>query len=207
MSTLHDVHIWISALLTLIVLSAMFKESRIYRAVESYFIGLSASVLAYYIITDVLYHRLIAPLLRGEWLYLIPLLLSIPIFFRKFPIVNRFTPWIVAAGIGVYIASIMTRIFEGLVVKQLALFIPVMYQGETVWSFLTSILSGVLATAVLFHFSPYKKTTISGKLFDSMAVISIVVALGVLLGYTVASYIALFVDRIYFLIETFLKMI
>jgi len=207
MSTLHDVHIWISALLTLIVLSAMFKENKIYRAVESYFIGLSASVLAYYIIMDVLYHRLTVPLLRGEWLYLIPLLLSIPIFFRKLPIVNRFTPWVVAAGIGVYIASIMTRIFEGLVVKQLALFIPVMYEGETVWSFLTSILSGVLATAVLFHFSPYKKTTIPGKLFDSVAVISIVVALGVLLGYTVASYIALFVDRIYFLIETFLKMI
>lgn len=204
---LYNIGVWISALLTLIVLSAMFRENRVYRAVESYFIGLSAALLGYYLFVDVIYMRIATPLMSGNLLYLIPLLLSIPIFFRRIPVIYRGTPWIVAMGIGVYIAVVMTRIFDGLVLRQLALFIPTFHTGGFSWSDVTPLLSGVIATAVLFHFSPYKKVTISGKIFDSVAVISMVVALGVLLGYTVASYIALFVDRIYFLIETFLKMI
>lgn len=200
------IQVWITALLTLIVFSAMFRENRLYRAVESYFIGLSAAVLAYYIVVDVLYRRVTIPLLQGDMLYLFPLLLMIPIFFRKLPGVDKITPWIVAAGVGVYIATVMTRVFDGLIVRQLALFIPVFESGYTSWDALTSLLSAVIATAVLFHFSPFRKRAFVGRLFDSIGVFSIVVALGVVLGYTVASYIALFVDRIYFLINTFLGM-
>ncbi len=191
--------VWIAVVVTVVVLSAFFRESSLFRAVESYFIGLSASLLAYYLITDVLNERVFLPLAHGRWSAGIALLLMLPVFFRKVPVFASIAPWIVAVMVGVFSVILFVRVADGVVVRQILFFTALPDRYSFVEKSMLVLFSGVVATTVLYHFIPSRKDGVAGKIFDRSGVFFTVVALGVLLGYTVASYATLFVDRVYFL--------
>ena len=200
-------YIWVSALFTLIVLSAMFGENPLFRAVESYFVGLSAALLAYFLVSDVLWIRVVEPLSNGSFEQLIPLIIAVIILLRRVHPFSEVSSYLVAVTVGISVSAALIHVFDAVVVRQLAYFVPAFREEGSLWFHAVILLSGILATATLFHFSPFRKTTLGWRLLDGIGVVSVIVAFGVFLGYTIASYAVLFVDRLYFLVHVLLGIV
>ena len=79
--------IWtvVSFVLTLMVLSYFLGDNLFFRVATYLFVGVSAGYVAVLLIYDVLWPRLILPLISGSFIYLVPLVLSILLLAKLFP--------------------------------------------------------------------------------------------------------------------------
>src|SRR4030043_546087 len=77
---LNTIGIWLAALLTLFILSFLYKDNPFYKFAEYLFVGVSAAYWAIYSYYNILRPNLILPLFyQGQLLYIIPLVLGISI--------------------------------------------------------------------------------------------------------------------------------
>ena len=75
---IDTIGVWIASLLTLCILSFLYKDNPFYKFAEHLFIGVSAAYWAAYYYHNILLPNLVQPLFRqGELLFIIPLALGI----------------------------------------------------------------------------------------------------------------------------------
>lgn len=211
--------IWtvVGFVLTLLVLSLILGDNPLFRLVSYLFVGLASGVVAVIAIYQVIWPKLILPILRGEYLTFIPLILSVLLITKLFPrlsfLGNFSMAYLVGAGAAVAIGG---AVMGTLVAQTNALITPFSLKTAAGSGNLVSqlaeggfILIGTLAALFYFQFSARVQANQSvqrsqfvetaGKLGQAF----IAITFGALLAGVFGSSIAALVERLAFLLTAF----
>jgi len=205
-----EIGIWIGGFLTLAIMSFLYKDNPIYKAAEAIFIGVSAGYWTVYMYFNVVDPLLIANLLKGELLYIVPLILGLMMLARLIPSIGWISRWPMAFIIGITAGLNFTAFLASDVIGQIDGAIKPLNTWN--WSFPGIFLSsgfqntvasiGVISTLVYFFFSKEHKGAF-GKT-ASVGILFIMVAFGGSFGYTVMARISLLIGRMDFIFTTWL---
>ncbi len=226
----RTIGIWVAALLTLAVLSFLYRDNPLYKLAESIFIGVSA---AYYMVisfwTVIVPNQLgnvipetiqnwcmpgLSPVRKPDWyLYLVPLILGVMLLWRLAPFGAWVARWPLAFIIGTMAGLKLVSYLEADFLSQIhASLVPIIITTEpTIWeNFWASvrsllILLGMLATLVYFFFSIEHKGVVGGV--SRVGIWVLMIAFGAMFGYTVMGRIALLVQRFQFLFDDWLWLV
>jgi hypothetical protein len=225
----HDLGIWIAALLTLFILSFLYKDNPLYKLAEHLFVGISAG---YYIVLNfwtVVMPNLIDPLTRSftghdpvthavvqqvggpfqgslgdyrGWL-LVPALLGVLLFTRMVSKIEWVSRWSLAMIIGVYAGLKTTGFAQGDLVAQAQGSLQPLWTGD-LWAGVNAILFTIgLITSLLFFFYSREHKGALGVAART-GIVFLMVSFGAGYGYTVMSRLSLLIGRFQFLLEDWL---
>ena len=212
--------IWIAALLTLCILSFLYKDNPFYRFAEHLFVGLSAAYWVVYSYYNILWPNLIQPLFgQGQLLLIIPLILGIMMIMKLFPKVGWMSRWPLAFIVGSYSGYHLITYLQSNAVEQvratLVPFIQIeswksLFTNPGVMTFLNAIaipvvIVGVITGVIYFFFSKEHKGVFGG--LARIGVWFLMIAFGASFGYTVMARISLLIGRMYFLLHNWLHLI
>lgn len=207
--------IWIivSFVLTLLVFSYFLGDHAIFRFVMALFIGISAGYIAVVLIFQVILPRLVVPLLSGNHLVLIPLLLSGLLLLKLSPKFSRFgnisMAYLVGVGAAVAVGGAVMGTIIGQVKGSWNEFFPTA-GGSPLLAYLEGglLLIGTLATLAFFHFNAKKGNITGGKRNMLMAIfawigkIFIAITLGVVFASVLTAAATALIERTDFLVRT-----
>jgi len=177
------------------------------------FIGVSAGYFAVVLIFQVILPRLVVPLVSGNKLVLVPLLLSGMLLLKLSPRFSRFAnipmAYLVGAGAAIAIGGAVMGTLFGQIQGAWSEFVP----GENESRFLVIIegaflLLGTLATLAYFHFDAKKGNVTSGKRAILVAIIAwvgkifIAITLGVVFASVLTAAATALIERTDFVITT-----
>jgi hypothetical protein len=203
----HDLWIWISAFLTLMIFSFLYKDNPFYKFAEHLFVGVANG---YYIALywhNSIRPNLLEPLSQGQFLYIVPLLLGLMYFTRFIPKIS----WLVRIPIGFMIGwgagisipahfqAEILRQLQGTIVTPRSFAQPI----NGIWD--SIIMIGVICTLVYFFFSREHKGILGPA--SRLGIIFIMIGFGASFGYTVMARISLLIGRIQFLLGPWLGLI
>ncbi|MCK4591162.1 MAG: hypothetical protein KAT86_05360 [Candidatus Latescibacteria bacterium] len=193
--------VWIAALLTLCILSFLYKDNPFYKFAEHLFVGVSAGYVVALTYHNTLIPNLFVPLLKqGDYILIIPLILGIMMLLRLFPKVGWISRWPLAFIVGVTAGFwLITYLQSNGLVQIRETLRPFNTLGNIV------IAIGVLTGLTYFFFSKEHK-----GLFGKTAKVGIwflMVTFGASFGYTVMARISLLIGRMHFLLSDWLGLI
>ncbi len=193
---------WVAALLTLGILSFLYKDNPFFRFTEALFAGVS---LGYYVgitMDNTLIPNLFRPLIRDfgtNFFLVIPALLGIMLYTRYIPKISWIGRFSLAAFIGYYAGVIMLQKLHGEVLPQMKnTFLPLNGFNVEMLNNLVIII-GVLTVLVYFFFSVEHKGAL--KPVSKIGIYFIMLSFGAAFGYTVMGRISLLIGRMDFLIN------
>jgi hypothetical protein len=222
----RTIGLWVSALLTLSIFSFLFGDNPMYRLAESLFIGVSAAyvmVVGFWTgIVQNLFGKLIPDLMRQtfipglspsqgtELIYIVPLILSVMMLCRLLPKIGWIARWPLAFFIGATAGFRLLGFFESDFVRQIQnTIMPLVVTGgdNNFWESVrhTLIVIGVLSGLVYFFFS-IEHRGIVGRI-SRLGIWFLMITFGASFGYTVMGRIALFAQRLEFLLDDWLWII
>jgi hypothetical protein len=198
---------WIAALLTLGILSFLYRDNPYFRFAESVFAGVS---LGYYIGQEsdqTLRPNLFLPLFQnfGEsWHLLIALALGVNLYTRYIPKIAWMARWSLAVYVGYYVGVNMVQKLHGEVLPQMqSTIVPLtLHGGWGGWLGLIEsvvLFVGVLSVLVYFFFSLEHKGVIGGV--SRVGIWFLMIGFGAAFGYTVMGRVSLLIGRMNFLIN------
>ncbi|BCY18153.1 hypothetical protein hrd7_20020 [Leptolinea sp. HRD-7] len=211
--------IWttVAFILTLVVILAYFLGERnpVFNVISNLFIGIAAGYAALVVIFQVIYPRLIVPVMfpslgYSRALALVPLLLGFLLLFKSFPrlskIGNLATGLIVGAAAGVIIGGAVLGTLYAQSKAAISLFDPVtgIQSGKLVDSIF--MLIGTIATLAYFQFGGIRRP---GKVIErpkatrflaNLGKFFIAVTLGALFAGVISATMAVLAERLSFLV-------
>ncbi len=211
---------FIAAALTLMILSFLYKDNPAYKIAEHLFIGVAAGYGLAVEYFNVFKPNLQDPLLAGrDWWLLCPLLLGLMMFTRfteKWSWVSR---WPLAYMVGIYSGMAVIGFTEGDLMRQVeASLIPpistetikVFWVSPGILTFLDMLASPIivfgLICILLYFFFSLEHRGVAGT-FAKVGTGLLMIGFGAGYGYTVMTRFALLIDRFYFLLSDWLKVI
>ncbi len=220
--------VWIAGLATLSILSFLWGDNVFYKLAESVFVGASAGyamVVGFWTgIVQNLLGKLGPGLMRvsllpglpadskPEWIYLIPLVLSILMLWRLAPKGGWISRWPLAFFIGATAGIRLVGYFQSDFVNQVqATMLPLIVMtadGRVDWTTSltnTTIVLGVLACLVYFFFS-LEHTGVVGRI-SRVGIWLLMMTFGAGFAYTVMGRITLLSERLAFLFDDWLWLI
>jgi len=213
MPAIDLVGVIVSFILTLIVFSYFLGDHAVYRFVMALFIGVSAGYFAVVLIFQVILPRLVVPLVSGNKLVLVPLLLSGMLLLKLSPRFSRFgnipMAYLVGAGAAIAIGGAVMGTLFGQIQGAWNEFVP--RGGESRFLVIiegTFLLLGTLATLAYFHFDAKKGAVTSGKrailvaIFAWVGKIFIAITLGVVFASVLTAAATALIERTDFVITT-----
>ncbi len=207
--------IWVavSFILTLLVFSYFLGDHAVYRFVMALFIGVSAGYIAVVLIFQVILPRLVVPLVSGDQMALIPLVLSGLLLLKLSPKFSRLgnipMAYLVGAGAAIAIGGAVMGTIFGQVKGAWNTFLP--STGESpILAYLEGgfLLIGTLATLAYFHFNARKGSTTGGKrnlligIFAWIGKIFIAITLGVVFASVLTAAATALIERTDFVLQT-----
>jgi len=147
---------WLAALLTLCMFSFLYKDNPFYRFAEHLFVGISAGYCLCYEYWNTVKPNLIDNLDKGNWRYLLPLVLGSFMLARLFPKVGWLSRWAIAfmvgSGAGLMIITYLQSNFLEQIKSSL---VPLDPAGQAWYVTLDNLLLfvGVVSGLVYFFFS------------------------------------------------------
>ncbi|HET9251359.1 MAG TPA: hypothetical protein VFP58_04510 [Candidatus Eisenbacteria bacterium] len=202
---------WLAALLTLAVLSFLYRDNPVFRTAESLFAGVSLGYYVGIVLDQTLRPNLIEPLAtdfaKNNDL-LIAGVLGALLYMRYVPRVG----WVARYGLAVYVAYYIgvefTRKIHGEVLPQMGRTIQPLDQGwsfQSVWAFLNSpgllALMAIVGTySVLIYFFFSREQGPVTQRVSRVGIWFLMVSFGAAFGFTVMGRVALLIGRINFLI-------
>lgn len=207
---------WIAALLTLFIMSFLYKDNPIYKFAEHLFMGVSAGYWVAYQYQNVLLPKVVQPLQKAPevvssfstggivWYYaqyIIPCVFGIMMLLRLFPKVGWISRWAIAFIVGVTAGITVYSVMEAQIISQVedtmkSLFMP----GNWFVTFCNIVLVvGVCSSLIYFYFSKEHKG-VFGKI-SKLGIWFLMVSFGASFGFTVMARISLLIGRIGFLKE------
>jgi hypothetical protein len=201
---------WIAALLTLAVLSFLYKDNPVFRFTESLFAGVSLGYYVGIVVDQTLKPNLFGPLRADfgqNWDLLMAGLLGAFLYMRYVPKVG----WVARYGLAIYVAYYIgvefTRKIHGEVLPQMARTIrPVnQFDFSGLGSFFASpglmALFAILGTySVLVYFFFSKEHNAVTRPLARLGVWFLMISFGAAFGFTVMGRVALLIGRLNFLI-------
>ncbi|MFQ5499743.1 MAG: hypothetical protein ACE5FH_08725 [Candidatus Zixiibacteriota bacterium] len=196
-----------AGLLTLAILTFLYRDNPIYKMAESLLIGVSIGYVLVITWTSTLMDILFTPLFfDGQILLVVPLLLGLAMFSRFH---NR-TAWLSRMPIAVMIGSgagvaIPVMIEKRILAQASATIMPLV--GVNGWPDLSAIVVviGVLSTLAYFYFSR-EHSGLMGRAAKT-GTYFLMIFFGTTFGYTVMSRMSTFIGRMEFLLSDFLHVI
>ena len=211
---------WIAAALTLMIFSFLYRDNPLYKVAEHLFIGVAAGYALAVEFYNVFRPNLWDPLTAGrDWWLIFPLLLGLMMFTRfssKFAWISR---WPLAYMVGIYSGMAVIGFTEGDLMQQVRASIVPPISGAAWAGFLDSpglltflnltsspvIVFGLVCILLYFFFSLEHKGT-AGTV-AGVGTGLLMMGFGAGYGYTVMTRMALLIDRFYFLVSDWLKLI
>lgn len=220
---------WIAALLTLCILSFLYKDNPFYKFAEYLFIGVSAGFWIAYNFHNLLVPNLIDPLFGADGAFLklvregqldfrlltvIAGLLGITMLFRFFPKVAWVSRYGIAFSVGLGAGLMFIVYLQANCIYQIwgtvKLSPIVITESATGWHFdwgasvaNTLLIIGVVSAMVYFYFSKEHKGLLGGT--ARLGIWFLMVSFGAAFGYTVMARISLLIGRMEFLIDDWIK--
>jgi len=199
---------WIVALLTLAILSVLYKENPFYRFAEHLFVGTS---VGYTVMTN--WYTYGKPTImksiitEGKWTYVIPVVLGLLIYTRYIKNIAWLSRYCLSFIIGYGSAYVLRSDPRSLVLTQaIATFKPLWVAGD----FLKTVSNWVLVLGVAGTLTYFFFTTKRSGIVGAGATIGkwvMMVAFGSAFGNTVMARVSLFVGRMQFLLTKWLHVI
>jgi len=227
LSTSRTVGIWLSAILTLAIMSFLFGDNMFYKTAEAILVGSSAGyamAYAFYTgIVDQLMVNLFPDLVRDwtspglpwsftwDWVYLIPAVLGVMLVCRLLPKGGWIARWPLAFIIGATAGFRLTSHLESDFLLQIKQTITTLWVENATGDFLfwpsmgaVVILVGVLLCLVYFFFSMEHKGVVGKAARGGIFVLMI--TFGAAFGLTVMGRITLLTERFDFLFKEWLHL-
>ena len=231
---MNTIGLWIGALLTLGILSFLYKDNPFYKLSEAIFLGISAG----YWFVSLFWQNLVPKLfdnlgitkilgfsaedgalqnifVHGKYdsniWYLVAGILGVMMLMRLIPRVGWISRWplafIVGTTSGVYLTRYLASNALVQVESTLKNFIILGQPGFISWSNINNlvILVGVLTGLTYFYFSKEHKGTLGAS--AKIGIYFLMVTFGASFGYTVMSRMSLLIGRLDFLYSDWLKLI
>lgn len=224
-SSLVDAGLWLGLLITLLIFSLLLGDTVLARAAQHLLVGAGTGYAVLLAIQYVLSTRLLAPLARGEWLSLLPLLLLVGVLVvagterifaqggeqgpaaahpgRMRQLLHALGAIPLALLLGVGLAAAVTGIVQGTILVQTWQVVSSAFDGGNAgW---VGVLTLLLTTATLLHLSLNRTRQIGPlprplrdllSLWVWIGERALWIATGVLLARLFASRLTLLVDRV-----------
>lgn len=203
-----SIGVWVNALLTLCILSFLYKDNPFFRFAESLFAGMSLGYYIGIVTVQTLQPNLIQPLSETffgnyNYLLLIPMALGIMLYFRYIPRISWLARIALAVYIGYYVGVLMMQKIHGQVLPQTRdTIMPVTTGGiDALWNLVVII--GVFSVLVYFYFSVEHKGVV-GKV-SRVGIWFLMVSFGASFGYTIMARISLLMGRFSFLVNNWIR--
>lgn len=202
-----SIGVWINALLTLCILSFLYKDNPFFRFAESLFAGMSLGYYIGLVTENTLKPNLFKPLFNNfggdhNYLLLIPMALGIMLYFRYIPRVAWLARIALACYIGYYVGVYLMQKLHGDILFQ-ARDTIVSVRGtsiDTLWNLV--MIAGVFSVLIYFFFSAEHKGAL-GRI-SRVGVYFLMISFGASFGYTIMARISLLMGRFSFLVNTWL---
>lgn len=218
MPTLSADLLWmlVSFILTLMVFSYLFGDNALFRFVSALFIGATTGYIFVILIFQVVLPRLVAPILNGSVITLIPLILSGLLLMKLSPKLAKFgnisMAYLVGTGAAVAIGGAVLGTLFGQIKGTLTAFDALQQATGTSPVFLilegTFMLVGTIATLVYFNFGAKKtaqNNTKRGWISATFAWIGqffIAITLGAVFAGVLTTAITALVERMDFILQS-----
>ncbi|HHY69090.1 MAG TPA: hypothetical protein PLF08_05935 [Bacillota bacterium] len=197
----RDPVIWVSAIVTIIAFSYLFKENELYKAVEHLYVGVAAGytlVMGYNNIVS----KVWTPLSRdGNFVVLIPavigLMLYVPYISKQYSWIKRI-PIAVIVGIGMALTA-RTQVMQQFIEQIKATMVPI----NSINSFI--ILLGTIGTLCYFLFT--FKPSLPIKTGSEIGKWTIMITLGAAFGAGIMGRISLLIDRMFLIFRDWIPLI
>jgi hypothetical protein len=220
---------WIAALLTLCILSFLYKDNPFYKFAEYLFVGVGTGFAIAYNYQNLLVPNLIDPLFGADGAFpklfregqldfrlltVIAGLLGITMLFRFFPKVAWVSRYGIAFAVGLGAGLMFIVYLQANCIYQIwgtvKLSPIVITESATGWHFdwgasvaNTLLIIGVVSALVYFYFSKEHKGLLGGT--ARLGIWFLMVSFGAAFGYTVMARISLLIGRMEFLIDDWIK--
>ncbi|HUV87306.1 MAG TPA: hypothetical protein VMX79_09350 [bacterium] len=220
---------WIAALLTLFILSFLYKDNPFYKFAEYLFVGVSAGFWIAYNFHNLLVPNLIDPLFGADGAFpkliregqpdfrlltIIAGLLGVTMLFRFFPKVAWVSRYGIAFSVGLGAGLMFIVYLQANCIYQIwgtiTLSPVVVTETATGWHFdwgasvaNTLLIVGVVSALVYFYFSKEHKGLLGGT--ARLGIWFLMISFGAAFGYTVMARISLLIGRMEFLINDWIK--
>ncbi|MCK4574484.1 MAG: hypothetical protein KAU36_08935 [candidate division Zixibacteria bacterium] len=201
-----DIGTLVAGILTLAILSFLYRDNPFYRMAESLLIGVSIGYMLAITWTNTLMDLLFEPLfVDGAWLMIIPLLLGLMMlarFNRKTAGLSRIPiALMIGSGAGVAIPAML----YARTLKQVSATVVPLVDANGLPDFSgIVVIVGLLSTLAYFYFSREHKGAL-GKA-ATLGTWFLMIFFGTTFGYTVMSRMSTFIGRMEFLLVDFLKL-
>lgn len=204
--------IWISALLSLFILSFLYKDNPFYKFAEHLFIGVANGYAVTFYWHNILVPALFDPLFRqGQLLFIIPFIIGMLYFTRFIPKVSWLVRIPIGISIGYYVGASIPAAIQAYIIKQIqgTILTPHNFQSWNagtlgiIWSVILFI--GVLCTLSYFYFSKEHKGILGVS--SRIGIVFVMIGFGAAFGYTVMARISLLIGRLQFFLSDWLGII
>jgi hypothetical protein len=196
----------IAGLLTLAILSFLYKDNPVYKMAESLLIGVSIGYFLVITWTKTIMDLLIDPLFYdAKWPLVIPMALGIMMFGRFHKKTSSLSRIPIAVLIGSGAGVAIPAMLEARILKQVSATVgPLMTETGMLDLSLIVVLIGVLTTLSYFYFSHEHKGALGVS--AKVGTYFLMAFFGTTFGYTVMSRMSTFIGRMEFLLSDFLKL-
>jgi len=212
MTLSHDPWVWISAILSIAILSFLFRDNPFYKLAEHIFVGVANGWAVTFYWHNVLMPSLFNPLFRqGQFLLTIPFIIGILYLTRFIPRVSWLVRIPIGISMGYAVGASIPAVSQAYIIKQIqgTILTPENFQawnaGTTgiIWSVI--LLLGVICTLSYFFFSREHKGLLG--VTSRIGIVFVMIGFGAAFGYTVMARISLLIGRLQFLLGPWLGII
>ena len=202
-----DIGTIIAGLLTLAILSFLYRDNPIYKMAESLLIGVSIGYTLVVTWTFTLMDTLFIPLFGDrQWLLVIPLMLGVLMLGRFHSSTARLSripiAMMIGSGAGVAIPAML---WARTMVQTSATISPLVTESGLPDLAAIVVLTGVICTLCYFYFSREHRGALGGA--AKLGTWFLMIFFGTTFGYTVMSRMSTFIGRMEFLLTDFLRII
>lgn len=213
LATSDIVGLWIASFLTLCVFSFLLGDNPFYKFAEHVYVGVSAGYWMCVGYWGTIVPEIKDPLMAGNWVALIPLILGIMLLFQLSPKTAWVSRWPLCFLVGMYAGLQIVFTMDAMIIEQVQASIKplVVWSADGSFDGWTTLVNwilvfGLLTGMIYFYFSvPHR-----GPIFGTGARVGIwvlMIALGASFGYTVMARISLLIGRMLFFRDDFWPMI
>lgn len=209
--------VWIAALLTLMVYSYLLADNPLYRLAQHLFVGSSVGYAVVVVVHNVLRPRLADPLLQdpgANWPYVLPLLLGLLLLSKARGSLawlgNSSMAFLFGVGAALAIGGALVGSFLPQIQASWVSLSPASAGGARAAVNNLLLAVGTLGTLAYFYFTVGVRGSPGYRLVKPGAVIGrwvILITFGALFGNRVMTYVALLIERVYFLLGDWLGLL
>lgn len=201
-----DIGILIAGILTLAILSFLYRDNPFYKAAEFLLVGITIGYTLVITWSNNFMSKLIEPLANDQqWHLIIPLILGLLMFTRFSPKIANLSRWPLAVLIGSGAGAAIPAMLEARTLKQISDTVtPLLGAGGMPNFSAILVLVGVICTLAYFYFS-HEHTGLLGRT-AKVGTLFLMLFFGTTFGYTVMSRLSTLIGRVEFLLSDFLRL-